>query len=85
MDFTVGLYSFLTSFILFSILIRSWIAYKDPYLKAKDIDLSNVKLPLVSIVVPVKNEVDNIRNCVLSCVNQSYKNKEVIIIDDCST
>ena len=84
MDFAVGLYSFLTTFILFSILIRAWMAYKDPYLKAKDIDLSNVKLPLVSIVVPVKNEEDNIRNCVLSCVNQSYKNKEVIIIDDCS-
>ena len=85
MDFTVGLYNFLTTFILFSILIRAWMAYKDPYLKAKDIDLLNVKLPLVSIVVPAKNEEDNIRNCVLSCINQSYKNKEVIIIDDCST
>ena len=85
MDRILGLYSFLTTFILFSILARAYLAYKDPYLKAKDIDLSNIKLPLVSIVVPVKNEEDNIRNCVLSCVNQSYKNKEVIIIDDCST
>jgi hyaluronan synthase len=85
MDFAVGLYSFLTTFILFSILIRAWMAYKDPYIKAKDIDLLNVKLPLISIVVPAKNEEDNIRNCVLSCINQSYKNKEVIIIDDCST
>ncbi len=54
MDFAVGLYSFLTTFILFSILIRAWMAYKDPYLKAKDIDLLNVKLPLISIVVPSK-------------------------------
>jgi hyaluronan synthase len=85
MDRILGVYSFLTTFILFNILARAYLAYKDPYLKAKDIDLSNVKLPLISIVVPVKNEEDNIRNCVLSCVNQSYKNKEVIIIDDCST
>jgi hyaluronan synthase len=85
MDRILGVYSFLTTFILFNILARAYLAYKDPYIKAKDIDLSNVKLPLVSIVVPVKNEEDNIRNCVLSCVNQSYKNKEVIIIDDCST
>jgi hyaluronan synthase len=48
-------------------------------------DLSNVKPPLFSIVIPVKNEEDNIRNCVMSCVNQSYKNKEIIIVNDGST
>ena len=85
MDRLLGIYSFLTTFILFNILTLAWLRYRDPYHKAKDADLSNVKPPLISIVVPVKNEEDNIRNCVLSCVNQSYKNKEVIIVDDAST
>ena len=63
----------------------AWLRYRDPYHKAKDMDLSNVKPPLFSIVIPVKNEEDNIRNCVMSCVNQSYKNKEIIIVNDGST
>ncbi|HZB17661.1 MAG TPA: glycosyltransferase [Nitrososphaeraceae archaeon] len=85
MDRLLGIYSFLTTFILFNILTRAWLRYRDPYHQAKDVDLSNVKPPLISIVVPVKNEEDNIRKCVMSCVNQSYKNKEVIIVDDAST
>jgi hyaluronan synthase len=85
MDRLLGIYSFLTTFILFNILTLAWLRYRDPYHKAKETDLSNVKPPLISIVVPVKNEEDNIRKCVMSCVNQSYKNKEVIIVDDAST
>jgi glycosyltransferase involved in cell wall biosynthesis len=42
-------------------------------------------IPLISIVVPVKNEEDNIRNCVQSCINQSYPKKEIIIVNDGST
>lgn len=83
-DFTVGLYSFLTSFILFSIFFISYTRFSDPFLKAKDVALSNGG-PLVSIIVPVKNEEVNIKNCVLSCVNSTYQNKEVIIINDGST
>jgi hyaluronan synthase len=86
MDRLLGVYSFLTTFILFNMLALAWLKYRDPYFKAKDIDLSNIQHPLlISIVVAVKNEEDNIRNCVLSCVNQSYKNKEVIIVNDGST
>jgi hyaluronan synthase len=66
-------------------IIISWLRYKDPYLKAQFIDFSKQKSPLISIVIPVKNEEDNIRNCVMSCIKQTYQNKEVIVIDDCST
>ena len=85
MDRLLGIYSFLTTFILFNILTFAWLRYRDPYFKAKDTDLSDVKPPLISIVVPVKNEEDNIKNCVMSCVNQSYKNKEIIVVNDGST
>jgi hyaluronan synthase len=36
-------------------------------------------------VVPAKNEEKNIRNCVQSCLDQTYEKKEVIIVNDGST
>lgn len=84
-DFTVGIYSFLTSFVLFNIFFLSWVKYRDPFLAVKDVIIPEDKKPLVSIIVPVKNEEGNIRNCVESCLNSSYTNKEVIIINDGST
>ena len=84
-DFTVGFYSFLTSFVLFNIFFLSWVKYRDPFVAVKDVIIPEDKKPLVSIIVPVKNEEGNIRNCVQSCLNSSYTNKEVIIINDGST
>jgi hyaluronan synthase len=79
----VGIYSLLTSFVLLCILTLSYFKYKDPYLGAKNVDVSNG--PLISIVVPAKNEEKNIRNCVQSCLNQTYMNKEIIVVNDGST
>jgi hyaluronan synthase len=84
-DFTVGFYSFLTSFVLFNVFFLSWVKFRDPYTAVKDVIIPEDKKPLVSIIVPVKNEEGNIRNCVQSCLNSSYTNKEVIIINDGST
>ncbi|HXX78152.1 MAG TPA: glycosyltransferase, partial [Ktedonobacteraceae bacterium] len=44
-----------------------------------------VTYPLVSIVVPARNEERNIRRCVESLLEQSYPNYEVIVVDDAST
>lgn len=82
-DPLVGIYSLLTSFVLLCILALSYFKYKDPYLSAKNVDVSNG--PLISIVVPAKNEEKNIRNCVQSCLNQTYRNKEIIVVNDGST
>lgn len=79
----VGIYSLLTSFVLLCILVLSYFKYKDPYLGVKNVDVSNG--PLISIVVPAKNEEKNIRNCVQSCLNQTYMNKEIIVVNDGST
>jgi len=84
-DFTVGFYSFLTSFVLFNIFFLSWVKYRDPFIRVKDVIIPEDRKPLVSIIVPVKNEEGNIRNCVQSCLNSSYTNKEVIIVNDGST
>jgi hyaluronan synthase len=84
-DFTVGFYSFLTSFVLFNIFFLSWVKFRDPFIPVKDLVIPEDRKPLVSIIVPVKNEEGNIRNCVESCINSSYTNKETIIVNDGST
>src|SRR5207249_9987700 len=55
-DFTVGFYSFLTSFVLFNIFFLSWVKYRDPFIRAKDFNIPEDRKPFVSIIVPVKNE-----------------------------
>ena len=81
-DLGVGIYSILTSFILFNILLISYFRYKDPYLKDFDKKIPENEKPLVSIVVPVKNEEADISTCIQSCIDQTYQNKEIIVIDD---
>jgi chlorobactene glucosyltransferase len=52
---------------------------------SNDGELSNISLPFVSIIVPARNEEDNIKKCLMSLLSQSYPNFEVIAIDDNST
>lgn len=39
--------------------------------------------PLFSIILPVFNVEKYIERCLYSCINQTYKNIEIIIVDDC--
>lgn len=41
--------------------------------------------PLVSIIIPIYNSEKYIHDTVLSCLNQSYKNFELILVNDGST
>ena len=40
---------------------------------------------LISIIIPVYNVEDYINRCIESVINQSYKNLEIILVDDGST
>ncbi len=84
-DLGVGIYSILTSFVLFNILFISYFRYRDPLLKGLDKKIPENEKPLVSIVIPVKNEEADIHTCVQSCIDQTYQKKEIIVIDDGST
>jgi len=41
--------------------------------------------PLVSVIITTKNEEKNIENCLKSIRNQTYKNIEIIVVDNNST
>ena len=37
---------------------------------------------LISVIVPVYNVEEYVEKCVLSIINQTYKNLEIILVDD---
>lgn len=41
--------------------------------------------PFVSVLIPARNEENNINSCIQSFLNQTYKNYEILILDDNST
>ncbi len=47
--------------------------------------LNSNKKPMVSIILSVRNEENTIGKCLDSLVNQTYRNTEIIVIDDEST
>ena len=41
--------------------------------------------PMVSVLIPMRNEENNVRNCIASLQNQLYKNYEILVINDNSS
>lgn len=56
--------------------------YLLPTINTFDTTLDNP--PLISVIIPTYNRKDMLIECIDSVLNQSYKNIEIIIIDDCS-
>ncbi len=54
--------------------------------KAKDLKQTDQdSRPLVSVLLPFRNEEDNVKACLETITNQSYKKVEIIVADDNST
>jgi chlorobactene glucosyltransferase len=53
--------------------------------KRKIPPLNDTELPFVSILIPARNEQDNIEQCLTSLFNQDYSHYEVIVLNDHST
>lgn len=41
--------------------------------------------PKFSIVVPLYNKQEAVRDCISSCINQEFKNFEIVVVNDGST
>lgn len=46
---------------------------------------TNTPIPIISIIVPIYNVEKYLEECVLSIVNQTWENKQIILVDDGST
>lgn len=44
-----------------------------------------MKDPIVSIIIPIYNAEKSLPKCFISCLSQSYKDLEIIAINDCSS
>ena len=79
-------------FLLITCLL-GWIGYfiitignyrKMPYLSKKSEKLSDKSNPLVSVIIPTRNEEYRVEKCIKTLKAQTYPNLEIIIIDDSS-
>jgi chlorobactene glucosyltransferase len=52
-----------------------------PFLKNEKKELPD-DLPLVSILLPMRNEENNVERVITSLINQDYKNYEILVLDD---
>jgi cellulose synthase/poly-beta-1,6-N-acetylglucosamine synthase-like glycosyltransferase len=82
------LYGIMVTFVLFINFFVALFKYEDPAISAREkedklIDSGkNKSNPLVTCMVAVWNEEHDIEKCILSLVNQSYENKEIIFVND---
>lgn len=78
-------YGITTTITVLAIILFGKFGYKDPYEKISPERLKNLPKPFISCILAVRNEEKAIVGCVYSLINSSYKNKEVIIVNDAST
>ena len=83
MDFFL-LYQYIVAGILLLIMINFIIncfLFKDT-IKHKLPESFLKERPLISILIPARNEEDNIKRCINSLLKQDYENLEILVLDD---
>lgn len=87
MSFTLTIVAFSTVFMILGIILTRWLHSKHTLqvvVIPGKADPSH-SYPLISVVVPARNEERNIRRCIEALLVQTYPNYEVIVVDDRST
>jgi glycosyltransferase involved in cell wall biosynthesis len=70
----------MTVFLGFITLVVFFNFFAAPVIKKENYQLR--RKPLVSVLIPARNEEANIQGCLVHVLNQSYANTEVIVLDD---
>ncbi len=78
--YIISIILIVTSFLLLLISILNF-KYLNSLDKSKTLNIS----PLVSILIPARNEEKSIIRCLKSLIEQDYKNTEILVLDDNST
>lgn len=76
-----------TFFLLAGIAITYWV-HRQQYIRIlvpQSDPPQRTSAPLISIIVPARNEARNIRACLAALAAQTYPNLELIVVDDRST
>ena len=85
-DPLLGIYGMLVGYVIVQQFVCSYFFYRDPWQKAKKNQRVKTVLqyepPKVSVVIATKNEKFIIYDAVYSCLNSSYQNLEVVIVND---
>lgn len=85
----LAVYGVTVTLVLWMTFFVAFLVYKDPYKVALEKEHKGITPPkkdlFVSCMVAVKDEEKNIARCVDSMLNQTYKNKEIIVVNDAST
>lgn len=86
-NFLLYLYGATVTFVILTTFFITFTKYKDPYETAleKEKNTGKINNLFVSCMVAVKDEEDIIEQCILSLINQTYKYKEIIFVNDAST
>jgi chlorobactene glucosyltransferase len=76
-----------TIFLFFGIVLTYWIHNQQfiQILISQAAPPTSSTAPLISIIVPARNEARNIRRCLEALAVQTYPNLELIVVDDRST
>ena len=81
-DFFTGLYGFMSTALITIGFFFTFVKYKDPALKYPH---KTGYSPLVSVIIPAKNDGILIRGAVDAVIQSSYQKTEIILVDDGST
>jgi glycosyltransferase involved in cell wall biosynthesis len=77
------LFWIITVSLSFILLVSIYNLITAPVARASNLD--NETKPLVSVLIPVRNEENNIGKCLNHLLEQNYSNLEILVLDDHST